>query len=218
MFKRLVAASLFVAVLANAQDDYDWEDSPANSGSAQTEQAAQPMAASSSTEDYSMSVSIHPISMGIFTLVGIPSIVATVENNLGARLSLVSRPELVWMDLEDDGGKVNMFMFAIYEGVRYYFGEGHRGWYLSPQVAYEYVSLDYQNKRNSSDSGEASVNAFAFLVYGGYKYQSGRFVMSTDVGLGYTFMSGNAETQDDAGSIAGNGFTYDLNFTVGFAF
>ena len=104
MFKRLVAASLFVAVLANAQDDYDWEDSSANSGSAQTEQAAQPMAATSSSDDYSMSVSIHPISMGILTLVGIPSIVATVENNLGARLSLVTRPELVWMDLEDDGG------------------------------------------------------------------------------------------------------------------
>lgn len=214
MFKRIIAASLLVAVLANAQDDYEWESTATENSAPQSSQAA-PAAAS---DEYSMSVSIHPISMGILTLVGIPSIVATVENNLGARLSLVSRPELVWMDLEDDGGKVSMFMFAIYEGVRYYFGEGHRGWYLSPQVAYEYVSLDYQNKRNSSDSGEASVNAFAFLVYSGYKYTSGRFVMSTDVGLGYTFMSGSAETQDDAGSIAGNGFTYDLNFTVGLAF
>ena len=218
MFKRFVAATLFVAVLANAQDDYDWEDSSANSGSAQTEQAAQPMAASSSTEDYSMSVSIHPISMGILTLVGIPSIVATIENNLGAHLSLSSRPELIWMDVEDDGGQINLFMIGLYEGVRYYFGEGHRGWYLSPQIGYEYVTLEYTGKRNHSDDGEGSVSAFVFVVYGGYKYQSGRFVMSTDVGVGYTVMTGSAETADDAQSIAGNGFGFDLNFMVGFAF
>ena len=217
MFKRIIAASLLVAVLANAQDDYEWESTAAENSAPQSSQAA-PAAPAAASDEYSMSVSIHPISMGILTLVGIPSIVATVENNLGARLSLVSRPELIWTDIEDNSGKISLFMVGIYEGVRYYFGEGHRGWYLSPQIGYEYVSLDYKNYHDSDDNGEANVNAFVFAIYSGYKYTSGRFVMATDVGIGYTVMTGSAETAQDAESVAGNGFGFDLNFSIGMAF
>ena len=216
MFKRIIAASLLVAVLANAEDDYEWEGSSAENSAPQSSQTAP--AASAPSDDYSMSVSIHPISMAIFSLIGMPSIIATVENNLGSHLSLVSRPELMWLDVSDDDESISMFLVGLYEGVRYYFREGHRGWYVSPQIGYEHVSMEYTYKYDHDDDKEAAVNAFVFVVYGGYKYTSGRFVMATDVGMGYTVMTGSASDAEDAEEIAGNGFGFDLNFSMGFAF
>lgn len=216
MFKRIIVTFLLVAVLANAQDDYSYGDSDGSSAT-QSSQEAQP-AASAPSDDYSMSVSIHPISMAIFSLIGMPSIIATVENNLGTHLSLVSRPELMWLDVSDKDESISMFLVGLYEGVRYYFREGHRGWYVSPQIGYEHVSMEYTYKYDHDDDKEASVNAFVFVVYGGYKYTSGRFVMAMDVGMGYTVMSGSASDAEDAEEIAGNGFGFDLNFSMGFAF
>ena len=216
MFKRIIATSLLVAVLANAEDDYEWEGSSAENSAPQSSQTAP--AASAPSDDYSMSVSIHPISMAIFSLIGMPSIIATVENNLGTHLSLVSRPELMWLDVSDKDESISMFLFGLYEGVRYYFREGHRGWYVSPQIGYEHVSMEYTYKYDHVDDKEASVNAFVFVVYGGYKYTSGRFVMAMDVGMGYTVMTGSASDAEDAEEIAGNGFGFDLNFSMGFAF
>ena len=216
MFKRIIATSLLVAVLANAEDDYEWEGSSAENSAPQSSQTAP--AASAPSDDYSMSVSIHPISMAIFSLIGMPSIIATVENNLGTHLSLVSRPELMWLDVSDKDESISMFLFGLYEGVRYYFREGHRGWYVSPQIGYEHVSMEYTYKYDHADDKEASVNAFVFVVYGGYKYTSGRFVMAMDVGMGYTVMTGSASDAEDAEEIAGNGFGFDLNFSMGFAF
>ena len=40
MFKRIIAASLLVAVLANAEDDYEWEGSSAENSAPQSSQTA----------------------------------------------------------------------------------------------------------------------------------------------------------------------------------
>ena len=42
--------------------------------------------------------------------------------------------------------------------------------------------------------------------------------MAMDVGMGYTVMTGSASDAEDAEEIAGNGFGFDLNFSMGFAF
>ena len=221
MFKRIVFVVSILAVLGNASE-YDWEKKSSGNGATQSGetyensgpvQTLPPNAIPA--DETSWSISVHPLSMLIYTALGAPTITLTVENNLSEHWSLNSRPLLLWAS----ANRGDLFAYGLYEGVRYYTNPGHRGWYISPQIGYEHVSIDYQSDvdyHRYTSYGE--VSALIFVLYSGYKFQSGRFVMFSDVGFGYTKMSAKDVDDDDADVAVESGFGFDLNYGIGYAF
>ena len=219
MIKRIAIVALFLAVFAGAQGG-NWSNYGSDQPTASSDEHISTQAAPSQPEpvvpNTRWSISIHPVSLLIFTTIfGIPWITVTVENNLTSRLSLSSRPELMWASSANG----DLFAYGLYEGLRFYFNEGHKGFYVSPQIGYESISVDYDSdyyNHRSSSSGEAS--AFIFACYLGLKIQSGHFVSFTEVGFGYTMMSSNDIDDGDADKVAESGFGIDLNYAIGYAF
>ena len=219
MIKRIAIVALFLAIFAGAQGG-NWSNYGSDQPTASSDEHISTQAAPSQPEpvvpNTRWSISIHPVSLLIFTTIfGIPWITVTVENNLTSRLSLSSRPELMWASAS--GG--DLFAYGLYEGLRFYFNEGHTGFYMSPQVGYESISVDYKSdyyNHRSSSSGEAS--AWIFACYLGLKVQSGHFVTFTELGFGYTKFTSNDIDEGDADKAAESGFGIDLNYAIGYAF
>ena len=219
MIKRIAIVALFLAVFAGAQGG-NWSNYGSDQPTASSDDHVSTQTAPSQPEpvvpNTRWSISIHPVSLFIFTTIfGIPWITVTVENNLSSRLSLSSRPELMWASSANG----DLFAYGLYEGLRFYFNEGHKGFYVSPQIGYESISFeydsDYYNHRSTS-SGDAS--ALIFACYLGLKVQSGHFVTFTELGFGYTMFTSKDIVDDDIDKAAESGFGIDLNYAVGYAF
>lgn len=219
MIKRIAVVALFLAVFAGAQGG-NWSNYGSDQPTASSDEHVSTQTAPSQPEpvvpNTRWSISIHPVSLFIFTTIfGIPWITVTVENNLSSRLSLSSRPELMWASSANG----DLFAYGLYEGLRFYFNEGHKGFYVSPQIGYESISFeydsDYYNHRSTS-SGDAS--ALIFACYLGLKVQSGHFVTFTELGFGYTMFTSKDIVDDDIDKAAESGFGIDLNYAVGYAF
>lgn len=219
MIKRIAIVALFLAVFAGAQGG-NWSNYGSDQPTASSDEHISTQAAPSQPEpvvpNTRWSISVHPVSLFIFTTIfGIPWVTLTVENNLTSRLSLSSRPELMWASSANG----DLFAYGLYEGLRFYFNEGHKGFYVSPQIGYESISFeydsDYYNHRSTS-SGDAS--ALIFACYLGLKVQSGHFVTFTELGFGYTMFTSKDIVDDDIDKAAESGFGIDLNYAIGYAF
>jgi len=213
MIKRLAFVALVLAFFANASE-YDWENSYGKSDPVAIA-TPPPNVVTAPVDETSWSISAHPLALLIYTALGSPWVMLTVENNLSENFSLISRPELMWATFA--GGE--LFSYGLYEGVRYYTNPGHRGWYFSPQIGYEHVSLDYDSDvdhHRYTSCGE--IDALIVVFYSGYKFQSGHFVMSSDVGIGYTILSAKDVGDGDADKAVQSGIGFDLNYTIGYAF
>ena len=219
MIKRIAIVALFLAVFAGAQGG-NWSNYGSDQPTASSDEHISTQAAPSQPEpvvpNTRWSISIHPVSLFVFTTIfGIPWVTLTVENNLTSRLSLSSRPELMWASSANG----DLFAYGLYEGLRFYFNEGHKGFYVSPQIGYESISFeydsDYYNHRSTS-SGDAS--ALIFACYLGLKVQSGHFVTFTELGFGYTMFTSKDIVDDDIEKAAESGFGIDINYAIGYAF
>ena len=163
-------------------------------------------------------VSIHPVSMFILSLFDIPSIFLTIEGNLASHVSLITRPYVIWTDFSDSDEDLDVFLFGISEGLRFYLNEGHRGLYLAGHFTYDRVSLEYTYEGSSREDYDVHVNGFGFGVYVGHKFRSGHFTTSFDVGYVYSHFSTSGKAEDDVDRVATVGSGYDINYTFGFAF
>jgi hypothetical protein len=137
---------------------------------------------------------------------------------LASHVSLITRPYLIWAEFSDSDEDLDVFLFGISEGLRFYFNEGHRGLYLAGHFNYDRVSLEYTYDGNSRDNISAHANGFGFGFYLGHKFRSGHFTTSFDIGYVYSHYSASGKAEDDIDKVATVGSGYDLNYTFGFAF
>lgn len=163
-------------------------------------------------------VSIHPISMLVLSLFDVPSVYLTIEGNLGSRMSLITRPHIIWKEFSDSDETLDIFIFGISEGLRYYFGGGHRGFFATAHFMYERASLDYTYKYDIREDESASANGFGGGFYIGHKLISGHFTSSFDVGFTYIKYSASSEEKDDIEDVSSVGVGWDINYTIGFTF
>ncbi|MBR4559732.1 MAG: hypothetical protein IKO21_09230 [Fibrobacter sp.] len=163
-------------------------------------------------------VSIHPISMFILSLIDVPSVFLTIEGNLGSRMSLITRPNMVWADFTNDDEGLDVFVFGISEGLRAYMNEGHRGLYADAHFVYNYVSMDYSYDRNPDKDIDAHLNGFGFALYLGHKFRSGFFTTSFDVGYKFVKYSASKKEKEDLEDATAVGSSFDINYTFGVTF
>ena len=163
-------------------------------------------------------VSIHPVSMFILSLFDIPSIYLTIEGNLGSRLSVITRPSVIWADFTDDDEGLDIFLFELSEGLRFYFNEGHRGWFTAAHFRYDRVGIEYTYDKNSAKDYDVHFNGYGLAVYLGHKFRSGHFTSSWDIGYTYTKFSTSNKKKDDVEKVSSVGSGWDMNYTIGFAF
>lgn len=164
-------------------------------------------------------VSIHPISMVVFSLIlDIPSIYVTVEGNVNSNVSIITRPFYLGKEWSDDGESIDLDLFSLSEGVRYYFSRGHRGLFTSFHVNYSYISLEYNYDDDFYDdeNSDASGNALGLGFYLGSKSTWGRFTTSWDIGLTYTKAFVKGRYKSDVEEVSSVGFGLDINYTLGF--
>ncbi len=163
-------------------------------------------------------VSVHPVSMLILSIFDIPSIYLTIEGNLGSHLSLITRPSYVWKDFSDSNRDLDIFIFGLSEGLRYYFSEGHRGLFAAAHFNYARAGMDYEYKNHPEDNEKLRLNGFGFGAYVGHKVRSGHFTMSIDIGYSYVRYSATGKNKDDLDDVTSVGSGLDLNYTIGVAF
>lgn len=215
MMKKFIAACLFVVAFASAQV----VDDPYAYTSGAQEKETPVMDINHTENDEPMfAVSIHPISMLILSLFDIPSIYLTIEGNLGSHMSLITRPSYIWAEFSDRDEDLDIYLFGISEGLRFYFDEGHRGLYLAGHFNYARVGLEYTYDYDHSEDYEAHANGFGFGLYVGHKIRVGHFTSSWDIGYCYMKYSASGKEKDDVEDVSTVGSGYDINYTIGFAF
>lgn len=215
MIKKLLSVCLLSIAFASAQV----VDDPYAYTSGAQEQEAPVMNINHTENDEPLfAVSIHPVSMFILSLFDIPSVFLTIEGNLSSHMSLITRPYVIWTDVSDNDEELDIFLFGISEGLRFYFNEGHRGVYLAGHFTYDRVSLEYTYEGNSKNNFDVHGNGFGFGFYLGHKFRSGHFTTSFDIGYVYSHYSISGKAEDDVERVATVGSGYDLNYTFGFAF
>lgn len=178
-------------------------------------------------------VSIHPISMFFWwALLGIPTISLTIEGCVGPSFAVITRPTFMyWGDTRTSDNvkeEVSLYDYGITLGIRYYFAAHHQGWYIEPQFIYERVTLDYTYDYNDDidsyyprtrdEDVNASGNLFGGGAVMGYKFMSGRFTMSSDIGYAYTTISLKGRSREDVEEASTVGAGFIGNVTAGFAF
>lgn len=163
--------------------------------------------------DYKFAVGAQPFSLLIFGAQSNVALYMTIELGFGSSFSFITRP--VYLDI----GRVEGW--GITEGFRYYFGSrGHRGWYIEPEVQYVSVTGSkneryYNGYGYSSHERIVSVSGVGVYLLGGYKLMKGHFMLGGDAGIGMNFY----DTDDsDVKDVIRDGFWYDCNFYIGFAF
>ena len=163
-------------------------------------------------------VSVHPVSMIILSLISVPSVYLTIEGNIGSRMSLITRPSFIWYEFTSGAEHVDLSLWGISEGLRYYFDEGHRGIYLAGHFSYDRIGIDYTYDRDPSENESAHANLFGGGIYVGHKVRNGHFTMSLDIGFVYYSCSATSDEKDDIDEASTVGAGIDLNYTIGVAF
>ena len=215
MMKKFIAACLFGIAFASAQV----VDDPYAYTSGAQEKETPVMDINHTENDEPMfAVSIHPISMLILSLFDIPSIYLTIEGNLGSHMSLITRPSYIWAEFSDSDEDLDIYLFGISEGLRFYFDEGHRGLYLAGHFNYARVGLEYTYDYDHDEDYEAHANGFGVGIYIGHKIRVGHFTSSWDIGYSYMKYSASGKEKDDVEDVSTVGSGYDINYTIGFAF
>ena len=215
MIKKILSVCILGVALASAQVV---EDPSAYTSGAQESDLPVMNVNHTENDEPTFAISIHPISMLILSLFDIPSIYLTIEGNLGSHMSLITRPYIIWKDFSDSDEELDISLFGISEGLRYYFSEGHRGLYASAHVRYDRAGIEYTYDVDPSENYDAHVNGFGFAIYIGHKILAGHFTSSWDIGYSYTKYSASKKEKDDLDDVSTVGSGYDINYTIGFAF
>ncbi len=164
-------------------------------------------------------ISVHPVTMAIYSLVlDIPSLYLTVEGNINSNASIITRPFYVGKEFDNKYENIDLDIFGLSEGFRYYFMRGHKGWFASFHVNYEYISLEYTDKDDRDDNIKVTGNGIGIGAYLGTKtLWGGRFTTSWDIGVTYTQAFVKGRSKDDVDEVSDVGVGIDLNYTMGFA-
>ncbi len=186
--------------------------------------AAQPEAVQSET-DPTWNVSIHPISLVVFTALGLKSLYVDVERATSAHTSITVRPNLVYFNSDyyevDEDESFGALVLGITGGFRYYLNPGHRGLYLEAQLQYAHSAISYDDDEKF---GSASSNGFGPYVLAGWKFVNGRLSLTVDAGVGYNIISTSTDgeskshAEKDTELFTASGFSTDMNMTLGIAF
>ncbi|MCQ2104336.1 MAG: DUF3575 domain-containing protein [Fibrobacter sp.] len=222
MLKKLFASVAVVAFLAGtaaAQDDV----SQYTSGAPAPETPMMNINEVASSEP-TFAISLHPWSMIIYTgVLGVPSIFLTVEGNINSNASIITRPYYLGKSWEHkdretrEKEEIDLNLFGISEGFRYYFNRGHAGYFASFHVMYEYVGIDYEYSGDHDDDFSVSGNSLGIGVYLGSKTMWSRCTSSWDIGVTYSKAFIKGDSKDDVEEVTSVGFGIDLNYTIGFA-
>jgi hypothetical protein len=241
MLKNLIAILLVASVSLFAQDysappptsETQYEDVSAYTSGAPAPETPVMNINEVASTDPIFYVSIHPISMFLWwALLGIPTISLTIEGCVGPSFAVITRPTFMyWGDTRTSDNvkeEVSLYDYGITLGIRYYFAAHHQGWYIEPQFIYERVTLDYTYDydddidryypRTRDEDMTASGNLFGGGAVMGYKFMSGRFTMSSDIGYAYTTISLKGRSREDVEEASAVGAGFIGNVTAGFAF
>jgi len=164
------------------------------------------------------SVSIHPISMLILSFFDIQSVYLTIEGNLNSHMSLITRPYIIWTDFSNSYEEWDVYIFGISEGLRFYFNEGHRGFFASAHFEYDRAGVDYEYKDNAKEDESYGANGIGGYFYVGHKILVGHFTSSFDIGVGFSKFFASGREKDDIEDVSSSGVNWDVNYTIGFAF
>lgn len=165
-------------------------------------------------------ISIHPITMIVYSLfLDAPSIFVTVEGNINSNVSVITRPFYLGKEWSDHDEEINLDMFGLSEGVRYYFSRGHQGLFTSFHVSYSYVNIEYEYDGRGyydDEKSDASGNSLGIGFYLGSKAIWNHFTTSWDIGLTYTNSFVKARYENDIEEVTNVGIGLDINYTMGF--
>lgn len=226
MIKKLFAIALAAATLSFAQDPYapePTEATPYEDMSAYTSGAPAPETPVMNINEVPndeplVFLYIHPVSLAIMTIVGLPTFTLTFEGCLTESLSAIVRPQYVMSSYDVSVGD-DEFGFSGYGltlGGRYYLNPLHRGIYIEPELQYAHVSMDFTHGRHKDES--VSANAVGVGAVLGWKVTSGHLSMFWDVGFIYAFATADGEYDDDVEKVTVVGASYDINLGIGYAF
>ncbi|MBO4830258.1 MAG: hypothetical protein J5534_12690 [Fibrobacter sp.] len=218
MIRKLILISAISLGMAFAQNPYETtETTQASSAPTNTVPAV-------SEDDPAWNISIHPVTLVLFSALGLKTVILDVERTVSPHLSALVRPGIIFVssDYYDvEGASWDLYEFMLGAGVRYYVNPGHKGLYFDAQLMYERAGIDYDD---SDVNASATANAFGPLFLTGWKFRTGRATFGIDLGVGYLIAAATAEGTDknsaekDMESVADSGFTFDMNITFGLAF
>jgi len=169
-------------------------------------------------------VSIHPIDMIYDAIYTVPSVRLSIEGNINSNMSLMTRPTVMWGEFTRGSSRnrirrdIDVLLFGISEGLRFYFSKGHRGWFMAGHFLYDRINLDYDFKYHPEENTSFKGNGFGFAFYGGHKHRSGHFTSSFEIGLSYTRYSIKQSARDDLDRVSEVNAELDVNYSIGYAF
>lgn len=186
----------------------------------------QPEGAAAQPEtDPTWNVSIHPISLVVFTALGLRSLYVDVERSTSAHTSITVTPNVVYFNSDyydiDDDASFSALVFGLAGGFRFYLNPGHNGLYFEAQLQYAHTGITYDDEEKF---GSASSNTFGPYVLAGWKFVNGRLSLTVDAGVGYNIISTSTDggsksrAEKDTELFAASGFSTDMNMTLGIAF
>lgn len=210
-FLKALLLSVCVASYGFAQENEGVEKSP--------EVATMDQVSAAASNDLVFAVSVHPITMIVYSMVlDIPSLFVTLENPIASRMSLITRPAYMGKEWSSGYETVDLDLFGISEGIRYYFNRGHRGYFCAFHFEYDYVSIEHEIEYKSlRDKESVSGNAISLGFYFGGSSKMGHFTTSWDVGVTYREIFAGSDSDDDVEEVTSVGVGLDLNYTIGFA-
>lgn len=183
--------------------------------------------AEDNTSEPSVYISVHPISLLIFSALGVPSIFVTIEKTIDLNTSFIARPSFVYLSLESGNETLSALSAGITTGYRIYARKRHRGFYFEPEISFNYASVDYASVDydGSSNSTSGSIMSIAPMIMIGSKFMANKLAVGFDVGVGYAFSKVSAsgstssdKMEKDLSSAISSGPAIDLNFMVGFGY
>lgn len=177
---------------------------------------------SSAQEDNTFAISLHPITMLVYSVVlDLPSLYVTMENAVNSNVSIITRPFYLGANVSDDDEEIDIDLLGLSEGVRFYFNRGHQGLFAAFHVLYEYVSLEYTYDSDSrwfeDENIDVTGNGLGVGFYIGSKSMWGHFTTSWDIGVTYMNAFVKGKSKDDVKEVSDTGIGLDLNYTMGFA-
>lgn len=161
---------------------------------------------------------VHPFSLSVMSILGLPTIFVTFEGCFMENLSVVVRPEYLFstFDIGVDEDEFEVSAYGLTLGLRHYFKPMHRGIYVEPEIQYAHVELDFTEGRHKDDG--VTSDGFGLGAVFGWKMTSGHFSMFWDVGFIYTFATADGKYDDDVAEVSAIGGSYEINLGIGYAF
>ncbi|MCF0224381.1 MAG: DUF3575 domain-containing protein [Fibrobacter sp.] len=164
-----------------------------------------------------IAVSVEPFNMLVYQFFyDIPSVFLVVENVINSNASIMTQPFYMGKDFSKKSENLDIDIFGISEGFRYYFGRYHRGWFTTAQFSYQYANLDYTYDDDPDDNFNVTGNAIGIGMYLGTKSVWGFFTTSWSIGFTYTQIFIKGDSKNDSEEVLSNGIGIDANYTVGF--